>query len=589
MDPANSSVPRSGMGWPANALPAAWSSGTRPVDDGSDRLTYPEAPARSRLRLDCWLLIEFLRTSDAPRVTPTMVRLETPQHPTRSMTADPDFGRVFGLIITFRRPELLRETVDMLMEQTKVPDVLLIYDNSPEPLPPGWIGNTRCRVIYRHDPTNPGPAGAMAAAMHQLMQEAEDRDWLLRLDDDLPTRQAETLETLYDRASLWRAEDPTVAAVGLAGARFDASRARLIRPDSDSLVGAVEVDYLSTNNWPLYSMAAIARAGVFDPAYFFGFEELEYGLRLRAGGWRVVADGGLWSNHGRRSSERAGIHLGITEFQWRRYYSRRNLIQIERTYGSRRGMATAIPESHGKASIVVASCTATSCRAPPVERARHLRRHTRADGKDDRPRVILSSHQHTFSCPESGAQVETRERGVMTSGRRASSQLAITLYANSVSSYGGAAKSLVQLANHLAEASHRVTVVTMDHSLRPASRTIDPRVVILRLGVTAKSRTWVARVRNLGRRYRTIRRARRSTRPDLVISFGCWTNVLVILANMGWPPGDRVRKGTSLVALQWPLGGQCSADSPTHSLRTSSALATTQLTISVGVSAARRP
>jgi hypothetical protein len=86
---------------------------------------------------------------------------------------------------------------------------------------------------------------------------------------------------------------------------------------------------------------------VFRSALFFGFEELEYGLRLTRAGYRIYADGTRWKE--RRpikrdqgilppeevSADRASTtSIRITGRSWRRYYSLRNLVFILRESGS---------------------------------------------------------------------------------------------------------------------------------------------------------------------------------------------------------------------------------------------------------------
>src|SRR4029453_7830814 len=98
--------------------------------------------------------------------------------------------------------------------------------------------------------------------------------------------------------------------VGLVGSRFDRRRARLQRlPDSELGHGPLDVDYIGGGHLPLYRVAAVRAVGVVDPSYFFGFEDLEYGLRLRSRGWRVVADGDQWLEL-RRAQGRLGLAPG---------------------------------------------------------------------------------------------------------------------------------------------------------------------------------------------------------------------------------------------------------------------------------------
>jgi hypothetical protein len=78
---------------------------------------------------------------------------------------------------------------------------------------------------------------------------------------------------------------------------------------------------------------------LFRPELFFGFEELEYGLRLRAAGWSLYVDGDRW-RAGRimlgRLDVGGGPSVGLARTTWRDYYRLRNLIAILLGAGRRR-------------------------------------------------------------------------------------------------------------------------------------------------------------------------------------------------------------------------------------------------------------
>ena len=87
--------------------------------------------------------------------------------------------------------------------------------------------------------------------------------------------------------------------------------------------------------------------GVFLSELFFGFEELEYGLRLTRGGFRLYADGDRWKERKRVKRElgllppeevsgqrAAQTTVRVTVPTWRRFYSLRNLIYVLRHTGA---------------------------------------------------------------------------------------------------------------------------------------------------------------------------------------------------------------------------------------------------------------
>ena len=128
-----------------------------------------------------------------------------------------------------------------------------------------------------------------------------------------------------------RSEDPRLGAVGGVGATFDWARGRVVRVPDHRLDGPVPVDYIGSGQLPLYRVQAVREVGVFKPELFFGFEELEYGLRLRAAGWSLYVDGDRW-RAGRRLLGRLDVAgrptVSLAETTWRDYYRLRNLIAI---------------------------------------------------------------------------------------------------------------------------------------------------------------------------------------------------------------------------------------------------------------------
>jgi glycosyltransferase involved in cell wall biosynthesis len=245
-----------------------------------------------------------------------------------------------GVLVTYRRASDLAVMLARLAEQERTPDTLVVVDNDPaesarqvvEEYAAGKAG-----VSYLPAGDNLGPAGGLALGMRDVLRHAGDADWVVLLDDDDPPRTADMLAQLERFGNELRAKDPSVAAVGKSGTNFDIDRARSFRVDDRELVGAVPSHCIGGNQLPFYSVHAIRAVGVFDERLFFGFDDLEYGLRLRAAGYGVYAHGGLW----RRDREQLG-RLGMNQEPdrrlapptWRRYYSLRNMLYILRQRGA---------------------------------------------------------------------------------------------------------------------------------------------------------------------------------------------------------------------------------------------------------------
>ena len=281
-----------------------------------------------------------------------------------------------GVLVTFRRPQCLETMLVRLSAQDRQVDSLVVVDNDPEESARTAVeryAESRPGVHYLPTGANLGPAGGIARGMEHVLRDAADDDWVVLFDDDDPPDTAQMLSALVEMGARLRQRDQHVAAVGLAGARFDAARGLTIRPDDEALVGAVPSDYIGGNQLPCYSVHAIRAVGFFDETLFFGFEELEYGLRLRAAGFGLYAHGGLWRSardrHGRLGMD-ARPRRGLDAPTWRRYYSVRNLIYILRHHGNGIAALRLAARSLGKPIYNLPSA--------PALATKHLRLNARA-------------------------------------------------------------------------------------------------------------------------------------------------------------------------------------------------------------------
>jgi GT2 family glycosyltransferase len=254
-------------------------------------------------------------------------------------------GALHGVLVTYRRADQVQTYLERLAEQSLRLDSLLVVDNDPEMSARCVVEEQRSLdipVAYLAAGDNVGPAGGIALGMRRIVEHAADDDWIVLLDDDDPPRTPELLETLHRFGEALRAADPMVGGVGLAGGRFDVARGRLVHVEDDELVGPVPACGVAGNQLPVYSVHAVTAVGPFDERLFFGFEELEYGLRMTGLGFRIYAHGELWlrerTHHG-RLNRISRPRYQLADLSWRRYYSLRNMIYILRSRGE--GLAAA--------------------------------------------------------------------------------------------------------------------------------------------------------------------------------------------------------------------------------------------------------
>jgi glycosyltransferase involved in cell wall biosynthesis len=270
-------------------------------------------------------------------------------------TAGPAGGaepRLHGVLITFRRPHALMAILRRLEEQARRLDRLVVVDNAPSDAAEAMVADhpgAAAEIRYVGAPENLGPAGGIALGMRTVLEEGADEDWVVLLDDDDPPEGDEALERLERFAHERLEADPRTAAVGLTGARFDWRRGRPVRMPDRDLSGAVAVDYVGGNQLPTYRLAVLREVGTFRDDLFFGFDDLEFGLRLRAAGYSLYVDGDRWlerrSAKGRMGLD-GGPSVGLGPVSWRRYYSLRNVVWILRSHG-RSGTAARLAVSAG--------------------------------------------------------------------------------------------------------------------------------------------------------------------------------------------------------------------------------------------------
>ena len=256
-----------------------------------------------------------------------------------------------AFMVTYLRRDETTLSATALLQQTRPPDSLLVVNNGPVGDVAHLANLPRVRVVDVGD--NVGPAGGWAIAIEDVLGRAADDDWLLFADDEIPPRTQETVANLLSFGEAQSALDPSLGGVGLVGGRFDAQRGRVSRIADDQLPGPIDVDTFGGGHWPLLRIGAIRNVELPDARLFFGFEELEYFLKIRAAGSRLIADGDRWREL-RAAAGRTGVTTaqlrGATLPPWRAYYSTRNEIVIAKRFASRLGVGRSIGRGLARAT-----------------------------------------------------------------------------------------------------------------------------------------------------------------------------------------------------------------------------------------------
>lgn len=231
-------------------------------------------------------------------------------------------GAYCAAIVTFRRPDTLATVLEGLAAQRVRPSVVAVADNDPENSAAGVVAQLRQRtgldIVHVPVGQNLGPAGGWTRAVELLQSRADRGEWVGIFDDDDPIEHPDVMGRLVDAASRCERD---VAAVGLRGAVLHRPWATLHR--RSPLAAPAEVDYLAGGGAPMYRWETVDELGFFDGDLFFGFEDLELGLRYRAAGRRLVV-----------------VHVehhdvpdtAPTRSAWREYYKTRALVTIARRH-----------------------------------------------------------------------------------------------------------------------------------------------------------------------------------------------------------------------------------------------------------------
>jgi GT2 family glycosyltransferase len=256
--------------------------------------------------------------------------------------------RLGGFIITYNRPEILRDTILKVFAQSLPPAFLWIIDNSEgletEHLV-ATMGDSRIR-IYRMG-YNAGPAGGAAVGLK--LCELDGADWIYWGDDNDPPFR----EDCFERLLSIRDEHPFCGILGAVGQFFDRRRGVIKRVQTRLLERKswLEVDSVAGNMCMLVSNQVV-KAGVFpDKDLFFGFEELDFCLKASNRGYSMIVDCALFlearAKWGRLDFQRPVYHRKHNLA--REYYSLRNLLMIAKRHSIPSMKRTIMVKGIGKA------------------------------------------------------------------------------------------------------------------------------------------------------------------------------------------------------------------------------------------------
>lgn len=240
-------------------------------------------------------------------------------------------GTTAAVIVTHKRAELLKHSLEMVAAQTHPVDWVIVVDNGAEAEVEQLVAElTGDRGVYLPSQANLGGAGGFAYGFLHALALGADAIWCA--DDDGRPEGPEVLERLYATAKqhglaevspvVANIEDPDRLAFPLRqGLTWHRRR--------EELEGDFLPQYASLFNGALISAKAMERIGVPDYRLFIRGDEVEYHRRLAQSGLQYGTALTTAYLHPDGSSEFHPIMGGRAHAQWpdnetKRYFTYRN-------------------------------------------------------------------------------------------------------------------------------------------------------------------------------------------------------------------------------------------------------------------------
>ena len=203
-------------------------------------------------------------------------------------------SRVAAVIVTHKRVDLLRASLDIVANQTRPVEWVIVVDNGCEDAVRDLLNDVAGdRGVYLPSATNLGGAGGFAYGFLQALALGAEAVWCA--DDDGRPEDTEVLATLMDCATRHCLDEVSPVVCNLAepdklafplrrGIEWRRYRSELFDPKHP----VEEQDFLpniaSLFNGALISADAMARIGVPDYRLFIRGDEVEYHRRLSRSG-----------------------------------------------------------------------------------------------------------------------------------------------------------------------------------------------------------------------------------------------------------------------------------------------------------------
>ncbi|PLA27904.1 galactofuranosyltransferase GlfT1 [Corynebacterium coyleae] len=259
------------------------------------------------------------------------------------MTALNRNGTTAAVIVTHKRVDLLRHSLEQVVSQTHPVDWVIVVDNGDEDAVRVLVDElANDKGVYLPSKTNLGGAGGFAYGFLHALALGADAIWCA--DDDGRPRDHTVLEVLYRTAEKHQLSEvsPVVANINdpekLA---FPLRQGTTWHRRVDELQGDFLPQYASLFNGALISAKAMERIGVPDYRLFIRGDEVEYHRRLAQSGLKYGTALTAFYLHPDGSDEFHPImggraHAQFPDNETKRYFTYRNRGYIINQRGMRK-------------------------------------------------------------------------------------------------------------------------------------------------------------------------------------------------------------------------------------------------------------
>lgn len=231
-----------------------------------------------------------------------------------------------AFVVTYKRKNVVLDTLRKLAEQTVKPSLVLLIDNADDLALESALkaeDSLGLNVEYIASGSNLGPAGAAALGLRELINRGYG--YAYWVDDDDPPLFDNTLQELMAGF----ARKPQAFSFSAVGQRWSWRTGRYRRLLDDQLKGDVPVDVVGGNGQWILNLDQVKQLGLPQAELFWGLEEIEYGLRASKAGYEKYVVGELMLKHRRATGRLGRVRAPVRQTsEMRRYYTMRNYIYM---------------------------------------------------------------------------------------------------------------------------------------------------------------------------------------------------------------------------------------------------------------------